>query len=122
MTKRKNPPTSAEAFKSITEDQLRAIYKKIIDALRLIGEGSQEDIAAKAKVDREKIWKRLSELHNMGFIYRPGNTRVLRSGRKGYTWMLTEAGIQKTTFEKSMPGKSVSDFSKAISRVQTTLF
>lgn len=87
--KRKNPETSIAAYKSLEPEELREIYKNIIKALGQLGEGTYEEIAAYLKESPARIWKRLSELHRMELIYRPGNKRLLKSGRNGFTWMLT---------------------------------
>jgi predicted ArsR family transcriptional regulator len=122
MTTRKNPETSKEAFRSLKSDELAETYKGIILALSRIGEGHFEDIALQMRVKPEKVWKRLSELAKDGLIYRPGTKKPLRSGRNGYTWMLTKEGLPKTDkSEKALSGKSVSDYAKELIR-QPTLF
>lgn len=122
MTKRKNPETSVEAFRSLTADQLTDTYKAILSALDVIGEGTFEEISITAKMDKARVWKRLSELHKMELIYRPGNKRMLKSGRLGYTWMKTTESLKKVEVEKSLPGKTVSEYSKDLIKKQPTLF
>lgn len=121
MPERNNPETSNEAWRSITNEQLNDTYKKIIFALNNIGEGTFEDIASFLKVDKTKIWKRMSELQRMEIVYRPGNKKVLKSGRNGYTWMLCGKGIKKVATERTPKGNTVSDFSKNILK-QSNLF
>lgn len=87
--KRKNPETSIDAYKSLDPQQLNETYRQILSALDSLGEGSFEDIAAFLKEPPAKIWKRLGELGKMELIYRPGNKRMLKSGRMGFTWMRT---------------------------------
>src|SRR5687768_17302738 len=113
MTKRKIPETSKEAYNSLQPDDIREMYRKIMVALSAIGKGTFEDIAAKMKVERERVWKRLSEMQEMGLIYRPGSKKILKSGRNGFEWALTGTHLPKTeAAEKALKGKSVSDFSK----------
>lgn len=122
MTERKNPETSLEAYRSLTIDQLNDTYKEIIKALQAIGEGTFEDIAAHLKCDKSKIWKRMSELERMEVVYKPGNKRVLKSGRSGFTYMLTSQNTQRTqASDKLLSGKSVSDYSKTITAIQKNL-
>jgi DNA-binding Lrp family transcriptional regulator len=87
--KKKLPATSIEAYQSLNLQDMRQVYAKILSALAVIGEGTFEDIAKQAKMDKDKIWKRLSELARDKKIHRPGNRKVLSSGRQGYTWVLT---------------------------------
>jgi DNA-binding Lrp family transcriptional regulator len=51
-------------------------YKKILVALKKIGEGNYEQIAAAANEDESRIWKRLGELRTDGIII-DTNKRVL---------------------------------------------
>lgn len=118
MAKKQIPDTSREAFQSLDPSKLRETYKNILLALAELGSGNFEDIAAKMKVDKSTVWKRLSELHTMGLIYRPGTKKLLKSGRNGYCWALTSIGIPKTDQDmKALKGKSVSDYSKEITNI-----
>lgn len=125
---KKTPETSKEAYRSLDPDKIREIYQLILFSLSQLGEATFEEIAASLKVSKDRVWKRLSELNKEGLIYRPGNKRMLKSGRSGYTWMLTEKGRPNTTkAEKALKGKSVSDYSKKITELsnqytQSTLF
>ena len=115
MAKKQQPETSLAAFRSLQPEQMAEIHQKIIWALGQITEGSYEDLASALRLPKERIWKRLSELLKAGLIYRPGNTKVLSSGRKGFTWRLVEKdGQNQKVTESSLPGKSVSDYSKKI--------
>lgn len=96
MPKRERIDTSIEAYHSLDVNQLNKTYKTIIETLSKIGEGTFEDIAATAKEDKAKIWKRLSELERMQVVYRPGEKKVLKSGRNGYVWMIREGYVVKT--------------------------
>lgn len=104
MSNRKNPETSNEAYRSLKVEDLNEIYRLIIGALNVLGKGTFEDIAAYLKKEPAKIWKRMSELERMTITYRPGTKKLLKSGRNGYEWMLTNAATQKTekehTFKK----------------------
>lgn len=124
MNRKKLPQTSIDAKKSLKQSELAKIYVAIVLALSIIGEGTMEEIAAAAKIEKSRVWKRLSEMNEAGIIYRPGNRRPLKSGRTGYTWMLTDKSLPKTSHaEKALKGKTVSDYSrKLIPNNQSKLF
>lgn len=118
MGKKKQPETSTAAYKSLDPDHLNDTYKNILWALGEIGEGHFEDIAKKCGANASTIWKRLSELAVAGLIYRPGNKKKLKSGREGYTWMLTGAVTKEMqNREKVLGGKSVADHSREITTI-----
>lgn len=123
MAKRNIPQTSKDAHASLKQEEIRGMYRRILEALRLIKEGHMEDIATACRVKPEKVWKRLSEMKVMGLIYRPGNRKPLASGCTGYTWRLID-NDQPTVpvSEKALPGPSVSDFSKKLIPTQSQLF
>jgi predicted ArsR family transcriptional regulator len=121
MSKRKNPETSNEAYRSLKHSEITKTKNNILLALSVIKEGTFEDIAAYMNVKPSIVWKRLSELCNDGKIYRPGNKKPLESGRCGYTWMLISKGISPTkVVEMSMPGRTIADFSRKL--IQQNLF
>lgn len=118
MAKKKQPETSEAAYRSLDPDKLNERYTKILAALGRIKEGTFEQIAKEAKLEDKVVWKRLSELEKNGLIYRPGNKRKLRSGRDGFTWMLTGAVTEEMqNRERSLDGKSVGDYSKEITTI-----
>ena len=115
MKKKLPPETSCEAFHSLDPTQLAEIYRKIISALSVLGEATSQETAAYLKIDHSRIWKRHSELEKTGLIYRPGNKRPLRSGRMGFTYMLTKEGLPTTmAHEKALTGKSIVDYSRKL--------
>ena len=122
MAKRTVPQTSKDALASLKAEEIREMYRRILEALRLIKEGHMEDIAAACKVKPEKVWKRLSEMKKMGLIYRPGNRKVLTSGCTGYTWRLVGDEPTAPVTERVMKGKSVADYSRKLIGNQQQLF
>lgn len=88
--KRHNPDTSIAAYKSLEATDLRDIYLRIVSALIVLGQGTFEDIAAHLKIDKSRVWKRLSEMERDQLIHRPGAKKKLSSGRNGYLWSVTE--------------------------------
>jgi len=116
MPERKNPETSNEAWRSITTADLNDIYKKIIDALNVLGEGTFEEIAAVAMVDKSRVWKRLSEMQRMELCYRPGKKKKLKSGRNGFTWMLCANALKKTEATIKSPSTNTKQTSVSIEK------
>lgn len=121
MSKRNVPQTSKDAHASLKQTEIREMYKRILEALRLIKEGHMEDIAAACKVKPEKVWKRLSEMNEMGLIYRPGNRKKLSSGCSGYTWRITSDEPAESTTERFPKGTAAHEHAKSIIK-QSTLF
>jgi predicted transcriptional regulator len=118
MSKKQKPETSLAAYRSLDPVQMAEIYQKILWGLGQIKEGSYEDVALAIRLPKERVWKRLSELMKAGLIYRPGNTKILSSGRKGFTWRLVaKDGPNEKVTEKSLPGKTISDYSKSIKQL-----
>lgn len=110
--------TSIEAYRSLDPTKLSETKRQILYALSQLFEGTYEDIAAYLKTDKSKVWKRLSELHKDGLIYRPGTKKALRSGSAGYIWRLTEKCLPKTqASEKALKGPSIAHFSRNINSI-----
>lgn len=110
--------TSIEAFKSLQSKDLEQTYIGILSALSVIKVGTFEDIAKQMKAKPDKIWKRLSELHEKYMmIYRPGDKKTLKSGRGGFVWSLTDLG-QETIGSSvyTLPGKTIADYSRAFNQ------
>jgi predicted transcriptional regulator len=127
MNQREKIQTSLDAYHSLEPKQLTEIYGKILMALSVINEGTFEDIAAYLKIDKSRVWKRLSELASMQLIYRTQNRRMLKSGRSGFTWRLcnpekTEQ-VSRETLSYKLGEKSAADYaSKIINHSQIELF
>lgn len=105
MARKRLPQTSIDAYHSLDPELLTDRYKKILMSLSVLGEATSEEIAAHAKLDNSKVWKRMSELEKDEYgamVYKPGNKRQLKSGRFGYTYMLTAAATPKTIAEKNI--------------------
>jgi predicted transcriptional regulator len=114
MSRKKMPTTSLDAYKSLQPDQVRAIYSKIIDALKVLGMASTEQIALHLTLEHAKVNKRVSEMEKLEMIYRPGTRVPTKSGRTAYQWCLRNNQPITNKSEKALPGKGISDFSKEI--------
>jgi hypothetical protein len=122
MSKRPNQPaTSRAAFHSLDPERLRATYKKIYDALLVIGEGNYEQISAAAGEKEEKIWKRLKESCEKGLIHNTGKTVMTKNNRMSYVFALGPSPEPIKKKERVMSGKTISDFSKAINQVSPSI-
>lgn len=120
MSNRKHNKNSSDAYKSLDPDKIRQVYKDILFALGNLPEGgTYETIAQVLKVKESRVWKRLAEIEQMELIHRDGR-KILSSGRFGSVWKIGKPGTA-TKPEKSLPGKTISDFSKTLIR-QPTLF
>lgn len=126
--KRNNPDTSISAYKSLREEELRAIYSVILGSLKVLKEATTEQISDMTGVEHSRIWKRVSELERLGLIYRPGGKTLTKSGRNAYLWARTDDISEKAKpIEKSPKGKSIASYTKDIlnlakQSVQQTLF
>lgn len=115
------PDTSREAFHSLDPVNLAVVHGKILDALKIIGSGTFEDIARQAKLEPQRVWRRLAELEKHNLVHRPGEKKVLSSGRNGLVWHLRDPSQPTPTpvvENVPIPGKTVSDFSKVILQQQ----
>jgi predicted transcriptional regulator len=122
MSQREKIQTSLDAYHSLNAKELNETYKQILSALSVLGEADFETIAAYLKCNPSKIWKRMSELHKMELIYRPGNKRMLKSGRNGFTWMLCNPYKTEQPIHNCNPEKSTDKEQKKLSRTQAELF
>lgn len=115
MTKRKVIETSQAAYQSLQPEHLAEIYRKILGSLAVLGEATTQEVAAHMRIDHAKVWKRFAELREMNLVYRPGNKRPLKSGRSGYTYMLSDNSLPKTeSIEKALKGASIVDYSRKL--------
>lgn len=119
MAKKQIPDTSKEAWRSLDPTQIAEIYRGILYALGIMNKATFEEIAAHMRVDKSRVWKRMSELERMKLVYRPGSKKSLKSGRMGYEWALTSTSIPKTDQDmKALKGKpTVSDYSRNINTI-----
>jgi predicted transcriptional regulator len=75
--------TSKDAYNSITLDNKRSMWMRIIKALRSLKEGGNYDqIARKIKVEPVKVARRLNELVEAGIVVNTKNTTPTRTGRR----------------------------------------
>jgi DNA-binding Lrp family transcriptional regulator len=121
MGKRKIVATSQAAYHSLDPARLKADYKKIVDALTVIGEGNYEAIAKQAGRPEEKIWKRLKESCDKGLIHNTGKTVMTKNNRMSYVFAIGPSPEPVKKRQRVLKGPSVQDFSKAINQVKQSL-
>lgn len=129
MSNKSMPKTSRDAFHSLDPAKINEIHKKILAALEVLGVGTFEDVAEYLHLDRERIWRRMAELGSAHLIHRPGERKIMKSGRQGMVWKLgdhPDAVAKKKRIKKE---KTVADYSRAIlnqvkpsEKIQQTLF
>jgi|HubBroStandDraft_3_1064219.scaffolds.fasta_scaffold404141_2 hypothetical protein len=122
MSKKLIPATSKDAYKSLKQEELRAVYIKIKWALERLGTASTEQIADYLTYEHAKIHKRVSEMERLEIIYRPGHRVPTKSGRTAFVWALCGPGAKTDIENKPLSGKSVVDYSKTIAQIQSNLF
>ncbi|WP_424493931.1 hypothetical protein [Salinimicrobium sp. GXAS 041] len=81
--------TSIEAHNSIKPEK-QIIFAKIISGLKSIKKGSFRDIARASKLRDAQVWRRLSELKDLGKITESGTKVCGTSGRTVTVWKLIE--------------------------------
>ena len=127
MAKRKNPDTSIEAYHRVTPEMLNGHHKKIVSALQIIGASTYEKIADYVGMDKHQVGRRLKELVEKGVLVALDDKLPTKTERMAHLYCVSVSGekVEKKS-EKSLPGKSVSDYSKELMKkqtpVQTTLF
>lgn len=114
MIKKQVPYTSKEAFKSLEPDKIRLMYKKILTALQDAGLATYEEVAILLNEKPERIWKRLPEMLKLGLVHRPGERKVMSSGRQGFVWKVGPGTDVTKQRKKVMKGPTVAQFAKAI--------
>lgn len=117
--KGKQPQTSLEAYHSLDPDNLSNLRDWIVDALKVIKQGTSEEIATHLKLDHGKIWKRISETVKEGRIVNTGAKKQNKSGRNAFIYSLPNSEEVFTPVEKIPKGNTISHFSRNIDKIGT---
>lgn len=118
MAKRKIPQTSLAAYRSLDPEKINDIHKKILSGLEVIGPSTFEDLADYLHLQPQRVWRRLSELGSAKLIHRPGERKIMKSGRQGMVWALGPPSEEVEKKKRVMKGPTVQQFSKAINQKQ----
>ncbi len=107
------PDTSLEAKESLKEKDIKALHKRIVEALGVLGSATAEQIADYLGVDHVVVARRMSELGVLGKCHRPGEKLPTKTGRSAYTWRLGVAPIPEHNVYKKGE-KNAADFAEKI--------
>lgn len=99
MPKRKQIDTSLAAYHSLKAEDVRNIYKKILEALKVLGSANTEVISDYLTLPHPKVHKRTSEMERLEMIYKPGTKSVMKSGRMGFNWSIRGTGQKESAVE-----------------------
>lgn len=78
---------SIQAHESIKPDK-PTLYKKIREALEVIGNGTFRQIAKQANLEDMQVWKRLSEMERLGIISNVADRVCTVSNRSCSVWQI----------------------------------
>ncbi|AVR47229.1 hypothetical protein C7S20_19320 [Christiangramia fulva] len=82
--------TSIEAHEFVKDKKSR-MHKNILQTLRVIGKGSFRDMAHAGGLKEAQVWKRLSEMKELGYIVEVGIKVCPESNRKVTVWAINES-------------------------------
>lgn len=83
----RKPNANSKAANDFMKPIKKSYWQKILDALdELKGGGTFEELAEKADLRPDQVWRRLSELQAQGKIFNTGISRPLKSGLGGAVW------------------------------------
>lgn len=131
---RRNPDTSISAYHSVSKEMKLTHYKKIIEALKVLGIANYEKIALfLCMTDRNMVSRRLKEMMppdednplGLNFVFKPGSKSTTTSGRMAYDYQLTgtqpKTDVEQNQFKKGITTST--DFAnKLIKDMQPELF
>ena len=126
------PETSLEAYKALHPETQRKMYDKIIEALKVLGTATYEELSDFLNCqDRNQISRRLKEMEGLQMIWKPGTKRLTKRNRNAFVYQLTGNSSPKTETEVNYAkgDKTATDYANDLIRsaqnhgaVQTDLF
>lgn len=83
MPTKKKPPidTSLAAYHSLDPSKVETIKSRIMEALKVLGRGSSEQLADYLGMEYDSCWKRCSDLKNDGKIFASDHKVLTRKKR-----------------------------------------
>jgi DNA-binding Lrp family transcriptional regulator len=100
--------TSQMAYESLKAENVRDIYKRILNALKVLGSANTEKIADYIGVEHSRVHKRTKEMEGLEMIWRPGGKTLTKSGRQSFLWTIrgdkqakTDNQAKETTYKKN---------------------
>jgi hypothetical protein len=105
-----HPDTSSSAYSSVSVDMLADHYKKILNALSVLGTAIYEEIAKHIGwEDKNRVSRRLRELEGMQLVYKTGGKKLTSSNRNANVYAKVE---NKELLKEEIPTKTTAiDFS-----------
>lgn len=92
--------TSLLAYDYIIQEGVKeTMYKKIVVALDAIISGTSWDIADKANIRPDQVWKRMNELVDAGTAYDTGKRKNSPNGNSAVIWALVKNADQAGQIE-----------------------
>ncbi len=86
----KHPETSLEAYHALTPEKLAGDYAKIINALKVLGTATYEQISDfNGCREPNIISRRLKELESKELIFKTGEKRLTKRNRNAFVYCLT---------------------------------
>ena len=83
------PDTSLEAYRAVTNEQLRDIYIRIKDALKVLGRANYDTIATHLNLpDKNMVSRRTKEMEGLEMIYKPGTKSLTSRKRNAYDYAI----------------------------------
>ena len=119
------PATSIAAYRSLDPNSVQNIKNRIVEAIKINGAMSAEQIANFIGVDHVQVNRRTSELERDQLIYRPGSKSITKTGRAAFNWQIRGDNQPKTDAEENKyKGKTTAtDHANNILKItQPTLF
>jgi len=121
--KRKQPETSREAYLALTNEKLSKDYSDIIEALKVIGTGTYEEIALfYGWQDINKCSRRLKELELKGLLFKTGTKRLTKRNRSAFVYQLTGSQPKTEIQQNKSVKNSDNHIKELINAQQPTLF
>jgi predicted transcriptional regulator len=117
MSKRKNPDTSLEAYRSLDPIKISQIMIKISEAVKVLGKANYEMVASHLGMKEERVWKRFIDCVRANLIHRTDETRQTKQNRKSYLYAPGPSTETIQREQKVMKGKTVADHSRAIKKL-----
>lgn len=109
------PETSHEAHEKVSNEMLRSIYQRIVDALKVLGLANYEEIALYLNVpDKNMISRRTKEMEGLQMIYKPGTKSLTRSGRNAFQYALTGSNVTVPALPERQPKLTAVDFANVL--------
>lgn len=115
---RKNPDTSIAAYRQLDISKVAIIKSKIIEALKILGKASSEQLADYLGLPYDICWRRCSDLKNDKKIFASDYKVLTKKNRFARQWIICDGSQPKTDKEaKVLAGPSLVHYSRKINAI-----